>query len=373
MNKKKILIIGFIVALIIAIPATILVLKQQTQTQSKATPATTLSFSTLSNPVTVGQNFSMDIIMNPGSNQVSFVTLSLQYDGSKIKRLSNGIVPNATAFPTTLEGPIYDQCSGNNCTMAITISVGADPTKVITATTTIATVNFQAIATTNGTPTQITFGQATKVLSIGPSDQPSENVLSSSTPGQVTIVDNSPSVTVTGTPVPTNAPTDTPVPTNPPAPTSGSTNQPPACSSLALSQNSGQAPLAITLTANGTDSDDTISKVTFNFGDGAVQDVTTGGGIGTNSVSAQVSHTYNNGGTFTATALMTDSRGSISDTTTCSQTVTVTSASGSATITGTVTPTVTPKLITGPAETIMGIGAVGIILSLVGSFLIFGL
>lgn len=372
MKKRKLLIIGFIITLLFAIPATVFYLKtQQTQTKSNATPATTLSFSTLSQPVSVGQNFSLDVIMNPGSNQVSFVTLTLNYDGSKLKRGDKGIVPNATAFPTTLEGPVYDQCSGNNCTMSITVSVGADPTKVITSTTTIATINFQAIAATNGTPTVVSFGQSTKVLSIGPSDQPSENVLSSSTPANIDILSSSPSTSPTSGATPTSAPSDTPVPSSTTAPTQGASNQSPVCTSLAVSTASGSAPLSTTFTAIGSDPDGTVSKVTFNYGDGAVQDVTTGSGIGTNSVNAQVSHTYQSGGSFTATALLTDNSGAISDTTTCTQNISVTGSVAQAS--GSATPTLTPKLITGPRETIIGIGALGVILSAIGAFLIFGL
>src|SRR6266704_5603662 len=114
MNKRQLIII-VIILLIIAIPSTIYFLKTQTtQTQSKATPATTLAFSTLSQPVTTGNTFDLDVNMNPGTNQVDFVTLTIAYDGSKVRKGGNGIVVNTTAFPTTLEGPIYDQCSGTS-------------------------------------------------------------------------------------------------------------------------------------------------------------------------------------------------------------------------------------------------------------------
>lgn len=375
MNKKRILIIGFVVTLLIVIPITLFALtsNQKQNVTSKATPATTLSFSTLSQPVNVGQSFNLDIIMNPGSNQVSFVKLFINYDSSKITKGTQGIAPNATAFPTTLEGPVYNQCTGNNCTMSITLSVGADPTKVVTQTTTVATVNFQAVASTGTGTTQVTFGTQTQVLSIAASDQPSENVLSTTTPANITINDAGAG---SGTPIPTGTGgTGTPTPTTG---VTGGTNQSPVCSSLAVDMATGSAPLTSNFTATGNDPDGTVSKVTFNFGDGSVQDVTSGGGIGTNSINAQLSHIYQSSGSFTATAILTDNQGAISGASACTQVITVSAGTGtaSATPTQTGTPTVTksPTLPpTGPGIELIGFGIFGIVLSIVGGFLLFGL
>jgi hypothetical protein len=311
--NKRVLIILIIALLIIAIPGTIFFLKTQTQTQSKATPATTLAFSTLSQPATTGNTFDLDVNMNPGTNQVDFVTLTIAYDGSKVKKGGNGIVVNTTAFPTTLEGPIYDQCSGTSCTMSITVSVGADPTKVITTPTKVATVTFQALASTAGATTQISFGSTTKVLSIGPSDQPSENVLSSTSPANVTIAD-------AGGTTPTTAAT----------PTTGTTPT-----------------IAATATLSPT---------------------TPPGSTASPTVAATASPT-----TAAATSTPTTASGATATTapTSANATATDTTAPTAIAANGSVTPT--PNLVTGPAQTLMGIGAIGLLLAIGGIFLIFGL
>ena len=88
---------------------------------------------------------------------------------------------------------------------------------------------------------------------------------------------------------------------------------------------SGPAPFSLVFTANGTDTNGTIGKIAFNFGDGPVQDVTSGGGIGTKTASTQLSHTYNNPGTFQASVVLFDNDGAISSTSAaCAQAITVT-------------------------------------------------
>jgi hypothetical protein len=104
----------------------------------------------------------------------------------------------------------------------------------------------------------------------------------------------------------------------------------PSCSSLTINPSAqGTAPYTVNLTVNGQDNASTISKVTFDFGDGQTQDVTDSAGIGTNSISVLQSHIYNNPGSFTATAVLTDASGSISSVGNCSVTITVNNGSGS--------------------------------------------
>src|SRR5207249_2993580 len=162
---------------------------------------------------------------------------------------------------------------------------------------------------------------------IGSQDQASENVLSSASPAYIVIggsaditPTNGSGPTNTPVPIPTSIPTATPdvtatpgpstIVTDTPGPTNGLTgtrsptgtgggNQPPVCNNLASDrETTGTALFSITDTANGTDSDGTISKVTFNFGDGQVNDVTQAGSIGSNSVNVQIAHTYNTDGSY---------------------------------------------------------------------------
>lgn len=390
-SGKKILLLGFVVVLLVAIPLTVLTLQKSQEVRSRATPATTLSFDPPTVSKKVGETFSVDIVVTPGSNQISFAKFVITYDQAKLATAGAGIVLvqpqglEGQGLTSILEGPIF--APG---TITLTASVGTDPQRAIQTTATqtstkVATVTFKALAETQGSTTQIAFAPPpqSQLLSLASSDQVSENVLlPNNTPAQVT----------TGA-----GPTATPGPTSP-----ASQNQPPVCTALKVDRTtSGVAPFSITFTADGNDPNGTVKKVTFDFGDGPVQDITQGGGIGSNSVSVQISHTYNNSGTFRAKATITDNNDAVSaSSTSCEQTITVT---GGPTATprvggggtGETTPTSTPAATTalpsptptitqvitvpsvipspGPSETILGIGAVGAVLVVLGTLLFFAL
>ena len=377
-GSKKFLFIGIIVVLLAAIPLTVYFLQQNQETRSRAQKATTLYFATpgtttaaASVQKNMGESVPLDIIVDPGTNQVSFIKMSISYDPTKLSlNQTNGIKQNDVSFPSVLEGPTFTD--GN---VSITLSIGADPTKVAQSPTKVATLTFTAKDTTGTTPTQVKFmdGQ-TQVLSIAQSDQPSENVLASTKPISVTI---QPSQSTT-----------------PAGPTVA--NQAPTCTSLSIDRtSSGPAPLSLTFTANGRDSDGTISKATFNFGDGPVQDMTQSGGIGTNTVSIPAAHTYNNPGTYQASAILTDNVGAVSNSG-CTQTITVTAATttgnnppAAASQVPAAQPTATPVPVavytsapavptptikaSGPGGTVVAGGVVAAIVSIVGAIMFFAL
>jgi hypothetical protein len=321
--------------------------------------------------------------------------MNISYDATKLSLdQTNGIKQNDASFPSVLEGPTY-----TNGNVSITLSIGADPTKVAQTPTKVATITFKAKDTTNSTPTAVKFvdGQ-TQVLSIASSDQPSENVLSATKPVNIAINASSTTPTPgTGTTPTPSTTTPTPSTATTPAPTTAQkANAAPTCTSLTFDRAaSGTAPFAITLTANGRDSDGTISKVTFNFGDGPVQDVTQSGGIGTNTVSTPLAHTYNNAGTYQASVVLIDNAGAISSGT-CTQTITVSAATangGGGTTGGTggtptqlpatggggAEPTTAPTVPTptlkpsGPGDTVLAGGVVAAIVSIVGVVMFFAL
>ncbi len=400
LNGKKLFLIGFIIILLVGIPATIYFLQKQQETRSRAQKSTNLTFapeSTASSPIQkkIGDSIPLDIMVNTGSNLVSFVKLEITYDQDKLATASaDAFVPNTSVFPTILEGPIYTPGK-----IAVTLSVGPDPTKAIQNIAKAGTITFTALANTpDGQPTLVTYGVTTQVLSIGSTDQASENVLSSTTPATIAIAGSAPSgspipiptailsptpsvaeiPTIEDTPTQIPTLTDTPSVTLTPSPSgSSSASQAPVCNTLAVDRaTTGTAPFSITFTASGTDADGTVSKVNFNFGDGGVSgDVTTSGGIGTNSVNVATSHTYNNAGTYTASAVLTDDAGGISTAaTTCEQTIIVQAGTGggTTTTTNTATPTPTPTLAaTGSVGTAIGIGAVLSILVIGGGLIFF--
>ncbi len=356
LSGRKFLLLGIVVVLLASIPVTLYLLQQRQEVRSKAVASTTLSFTPPTASSSVGQEVKLDIMVNPGQNQVSFIKLNISYDPTKLSAIENALVANPGTFPATLEGPIYT--SGN---INASLSVGANPTSVIQQPAKVATLTFKALAVTEGSPTQVSFGNQTQVLSIAQTDQPSENVLSNTSPALITITSSTPSASVT------------PIPPQPSGPVTQ--NLAPTCSALNVDRTtSGVAPFAITFTANGNDTDGTINKVTFNFGDGPIADVTTAGGIGTNSVSVQTSHTYTNPGTYSASSIMTDNGGALSTLNdTCKQTVTVSSATPSAAPTvavSTPAPTIAPS---GPDGKVLGIGVAGAVLSIIGGILFFAL
>ncbi len=396
-DKKRLLLFGFIVVLLLVVPLTVYILQKQQQTRSQATASTTLELTPASVATNVGKTFDLQVMMNPGTNQVIASTLIITYDPTKLATQASSLVPNDLVFPSILEGPVY-----TNGKASITVTVGVDVTKAIQQPTKIATVTFHAIAETGGTPTEVGFSKDTNITS---TSDPEINVLSTTKPALITIGAAIPttgpgvptSTTGPGVPTPTTGvqPTNSPrAPTNTQAPSPITTpglggnpnNQPPICSGLTVDRTpSGTAPFSVTFTVNGSDSDGTIQKATFNFGDGPVQNVLSSGGIGTNSVSAQISHTYNNAGSFNASAILTDNNNAVSSSSAaCSQTITVSEATptqpglnvpgpGTSGTPPTEVPTPRPTMQPGPGDVFLGIGAVAAILTIIGGFVFFTL
>jgi hypothetical protein len=367
---KKILLIGFLVVLLIAIPVTVFLVQQQQKTKSSAVAATTISLlPALQDPINVNDNVDLDVQVNPATatttNLVSLVKFTIMYDNTKLATAGAGFVPNTTTgLPTVLRGPTYGEG-----TISITFSAGGDANKVIQKTTSLGTITFKAVAMTEAAPTQITFGNDTQVLSLGSTDQFNENVLAVANPAVLTIIG-------TATPTATPTPTVTPTPTQAIVPT---------CTNLTADITSGAIPLNTNLTVTGASSNSTISKVTFNFGDGQSQDITASGGIGTNSISVLQSHSYTTAGTFNATATLTDANNAVS--TNCSLsitagnggTTTTTTTTGTTTVVTAPTAVPTPAIAqvsplppSGPADLIK-IGSLGAVIAIIGAVLLFAL
>lgn len=375
LSGKRFFLLGIVIILLAAIPLTLYLVQKQQETRSQAARSTTLSFAPASSQASpiqknVGDAFILDVMLDPCGadptkcNEVIYTNLSITYDPSKLTTDTAGLSANPEAFVSILDGPTYT--SGN---AVIMMSTGTDITRSIKTKTKIATIAFKTLAATT-TPIQIAFGDETTVTST--LADPEINVLSSKTPAFIAIGgDISPTPTLTLTPTLT--------PTSPPI--TGGQNQSPVCSALNVDRaTSGTAPLSITFTANGNDSDGTVNKVTFDFGDGPIQDVTSGGGIGAKSVSVQVSHTYNNPGTFTAAATLTDNSNATSSPATCTQTITVSQASVTQSPQPTNPPVVTASpapIVTvappGPGDKIIGVGLAGIITTILGALIFFAL
>ena len=372
---------------VIAIPITIFLVQTQLQTRTQATPNTTLAFSPATQSVDIGSDVTFDILMSPGNNQVNYVKLVIKYDSTKLTASESSFTVNEASGLSILQGPVM-----GSDTISVALSVGSDPTKVIQTDANIGSITFNVIGG-SALPTDVTFDPTTEIRSINGAndDAYNENVFLSGTPGSVTILGGED----TGT-TPTPTPTLEASPSATPTPAGNGLSEIPVCSSIGLDvAAAGIAPYTINFTVSGTDIDGTIETVSFDFGDDYYEDVTSGGGISTDTVDVTLAHTYDTPGDYTVSVILTDDTGETSDTNSCTTAVTITDEYGN-TDTGTTdttdntdttdttqtpTPTMeeayndlTPTLApTGPTETIVGIGALGGVLFLIGALLFFAL
>lgn len=373
--KNKYFLLGNLAFLLIVIPIVLFFVKNQTSTRGSAAPTTTLSF--IDPTVTTDQcdnTKTARLVLNPGQNVVNRIQLALKWDKTKFDVV---FTPNKTAFSDIAKDAVSTPDG-----MTITLAIGADVTKAISTTTDVGTVLIKPIAPTTKVDLEVDSVN-TKIFSLSGQDGAAENVYNpgGSQPLQIAIIakactDVGVTPTVTGTvPVTTNSPSPT-VATAPAVsptvvatakPTTAVANQSPTCINLVSSTSSGSAPLSVTLTSTGKDTDGTVAKATFNFGDGNQQDVTTG--LGTASVSAQLAHTYNSGGNFSATTVFTDNSGAVSAT--CTQVIAVTGAV--ATMPPTATPTlagIAPTNTPTATPTISNPGGVSITFGLIGGIVL---
>lgn len=382
-SVKKILLIVFVIILLIAIPLTIYLISTQQKSTETATPSSSLTFTPGSQSANVGEEVNFDINLDPGSNSVSLARVLITYDATKLATDGAGFVANAASFPSIISGPTYG--AG---TVSFTLSIGANAPPV-EKTTKLGTLTFKTLEPTDSAATQLTFGNETQILTASGGNEFNQNVLSTTTPASLNILGQVPTPTVEI--IPTAEPVDqsllTPTPITASQSIDTSTNQitttqetvvtGPICLSFTADRpTTGVVPFNVNFTLVATDSAATITKATFNFGDGQVKDLTQPGEIDPHTVNALTMHVYNTTGTFTAFGSITDSDGNVSSTGNCSITVIV--GETQPTVTGTssesaqITPIISPLPPSGPANLIT-IGLIGLILIIVGAALIFAL
>jgi hypothetical protein len=249
--------------------------------------------------------------------------------------------------------------------MSVTVSTGTDITRLVKTDTEVATITLKTLAPSQSSV--LAFIDPTFAYSVCQrknandcQDLYNENVLSQKSPL---------SIVVTGA---------DPTPTPPLTPT-GFTNQPPICTSFTPKQGTDSS--TYTFGATGTDPDGTITKVTFNFGDGGdtgVQDDTNATGLNTGSVTAELTHVYSTPGNYTANVTFTDNSGAISNPGNCSYQLAVAGASTPAPTTADSSnnnnaATNVPSTPPGPDNSIATAGIFGAILTIIGGALFFAL
>ncbi len=325
LSGKKLLLLGFIVVLLVAIPVTVYLVGIQQRTKTSAEAATTLSLLPTPLSKNVGDNVSFDVYVDPSNiNEISYVKLVMSYDSTKLATMDGTFAvstwPAADGSSFTPSIPIGPEYGPGIITVAM--SVGGSPQNVLKTRTKVATLTFKALAPTEpDVPTQVTFGNQSLLISLGGTggtDENGSNLISNTSPGSVNIA------------------------------SSQGTENNPVCEYITTDKSTtGKAPYTLKFEASGTDSGGTIEGIRLDFGDGDSASPTStdpgSKGYGTLRATASASHAYDTAGTYTATAVMIDDQENESEATTCSKTITITSDKDTnVTETPTNTPTLTP-------------------------------
>lgn len=198
---NKYFILGNLLLLLISIPLTLFFIARQQELRGRAAPSSRLFFSP-ENPSTSTQcqSFNVDIMVDPGSNIVSIIDFYLKYDPTKLDVLQ---IKESQNFPTVVRPVSISSGEAN-----MSASIGTDVTRAIQTVASVATVTFRPKATG---AIQIQFDQdRSRVFSLSPGDEPTENVLFQVSPANVTI--GSGACPSGGTPAPTTSITPTVTP-----------------------------------------------------------------------------------------------------------------------------------------------------------------
>ena len=183
---KRLVVIIFVLITLLAVPATVYLATHQQELRKKAAPATTLSLTPATTTANVGDTFSLEVVLDPGSNQVIATDIELIYDPDVLEAQ---IITNSTLLPNVLTAGTVSRGTAS-------ITVGSTNTQSpVTTRGTIAVVRFKALAPSTSGPVSVRFAQNTFVGGLG---EGQVNLLVGSTPA---------SVTVSGGPTPTLAPT----------------------------------------------------------------------------------------------------------------------------------------------------------------------
>lgn len=179
---NKFFIFGNLLLILLAIPLTLYFVKRQQDLRSKAAPSSTLSFQPSAKTTSsTCPSSSIDVMLDPGTNLVSFVDLYITYDPNAITVTQ--LTPSTTF--STVQRPASITSGAANIELD---AVGGDVTKAVSTPSKVATIVFTP--KTAGT-SQIQIDQSkSQVLSLSSADQPYENVLSSATPANLTIDSN---------------------------------------------------------------------------------------------------------------------------------------------------------------------------------------
>jgi hypothetical protein len=188
-GAKKLFAFAGLVLLIVGIVVTILLVQRQQELRSRAEKSTTISLAPAAQPASFGDTVALDVVVNPGVNQVNFIKVQLDVT-EQIWPFKNGTFEIDPSLGwTVLEDPVFVE---ETQSITFSIGVGPDPTKVIQDIQKIGTVTFEVLpeaveSSFEGGEVKVAFTNETIVSSIGPTDGIDENVLSNTVPATINI------------------------------------------------------------------------------------------------------------------------------------------------------------------------------------------
>lgn len=247
--KKLALIVGLLL-LIIALPLIVYYVGQKQQTQSKAAPATTLSLSPAAATKQVGDEFTVNVEISTGDNQVKGSDLVISYN-PQVLSTSVDKVSLGTFFTDPSHASIVRK-DVDSTVGKITYSFYFMDLYARTGTGTLATIAFTALS--QGTSAVQFDSTNTFVTAIGEVTGANGALIPGGLSGASYIVNAGTNPTATPTPT-TAGPTATPTPTS-----SGPTSTP-TPTTAGGTGGAGTSALMVTSPASGTSV--TTSKPTF--------------------------------------------------------------------------------------------------------------
>lgn len=183
-RKRKIFTVLAGVLAIVGLVITIFLVQRVQEIRSRAEKSTTLTLAPPNQNVDPGKDAELDVMMDPGVNQVNFVKFTINFDPEIFD-------PSLVVFNVNEDSPleeISEPVLSEDGQATFTLNIGSDATKVVRETIKLGTLILPVKDEAQAGEAEVSFNEdETQVRSVRSQDTFAENVLSSTTPATVTI------------------------------------------------------------------------------------------------------------------------------------------------------------------------------------------
>ncbi len=215
--KKVLLIIAFVLILV-AVPVTLLVVKQRQEIRQRAAPATTLDLEPSTKTVQVGDTFTLDVVLDTNNqNRAAAAEINLTFNPTFLEGVSfaaGDLMPFVLA-----EG----QVGNGTATIIVGSQSAGGQGGGVSGRGTIAVLTLRALQPTGGSPTMVDFASTTQVSGANPEDVGQNILVAGGTRGSsITVAGDA---TVSPSPSVNPSPETTPTPGTSPTPSASPTDQ----------------------------------------------------------------------------------------------------------------------------------------------------